>query len=117
MNKWATERMAIEEGRRKEEKRRREEKWREEEERERLAEEEARIQGMEIGRAKLESLFSRWELKPTTYTWIYHKSKSSKMNQLQYFIWSGTIHFMMNPRKSKKRRGSMQYLLKFVDIC
>ena len=62
MNKWATERMAIEEGRRKEEKRRREEKWREEEERERLAEEEARIQGMEIGRAKLESLFSRWEL-------------------------------------------------------
>ena len=55
--------MAIEEGRRREEKKRREEKWsEEEEERERLAEEEARIQGMEIGRAKLESLFSRWEL-------------------------------------------------------
>ena len=63
MTKWATDRMAIEEGRRKEEKRRREEKWsEEEEERERLAEEEARIQGMEIGRAKLESLFSRWAL-------------------------------------------------------
>ena len=46
--------MAIEEGRRKEvEERRREE------ERERMVEEEARIQGMEIGRAKLESLFSR----------------------------------------------------------
>ena len=46
--------MAIEEGRRKEvEERRREE------ERERLVEEEARMQGMEIGRAKLESLFSR----------------------------------------------------------
>ena len=53
------ERMAIEEGRRKEvEERRREERWREEE-RERLEEEEARMQGMEIGRAKLESLFSR----------------------------------------------------------
>ena len=51
--------MAIEEGRRKEvEERRREERWREEE-RERLEEEEARMQGMEIGRAKLESLFSR----------------------------------------------------------
>ena len=46
--------MAIEEGRRKEV----EERWREEE-RERLVEEEARMQGMEIGRAKLESLFSR----------------------------------------------------------
>ena len=54
------ERMAIEEGRRKEvEERRREERWREEEEREKLEEEEARMQGMEIGRAKLESLFSR----------------------------------------------------------
>ena len=51
--------MAIEEGRRKEvEERRRGDKWREEE-RERMVEEEARIQGMEIGRAKLESLFSR----------------------------------------------------------
>ena len=53
------DRMAIEEERRKEvEERRRKERWREEE-RERAAEEEARIQGMQIGRAKLESLFSR----------------------------------------------------------
>ena len=51
--------MAIEEGRwgKEVEKRRRREE--EEEERERMVEEEARIQGMEIGRAKLESLFSR----------------------------------------------------------
>ena len=42
------------------EERRREERWREEMERQRLEEEEATIQGMKIGRAKLESLFSRW---------------------------------------------------------
>ena len=53
--------MAIEEGRRGKEveKRRRREEEEEEEERERMVEEQARIQGMEIGRAKLESLFSR----------------------------------------------------------
>ena len=53
--------MAIDDVKQKElEERRREERWREELERQRLEEEEATIQGMKIGRAKLESLFSRW---------------------------------------------------------
>ena len=53
--------MAIDDVKQKElEERRREERWREEMERQRLEEEEATIQGMKIGRAKLESLFSRW---------------------------------------------------------